>query len=310
MQEDYSDADAISEESDSEWRWVRTQRSQRFFTAALTVLAAGLAGVVWYMYPILERHDVVLSQIPLTLTDVQRDMFSLGEQTKATNAKVENWSSRQEDLRGQLNKARTELMARIDSATKQASDASAALTQRVWSEVSSQLENIKAQLARLQASNEGGRTQIAGLQQELAQVRSQVNQQGQELARVHGQVDRNAIASEPLVAAVKTTPDKFALKRVDFEVISNHGTQVAPGILLEVISTEVSAQQISGSISVIPDGRTIRLQQLKVQEPVFLTSSVDNRTRKLVITGVSTNGATGYLLVPAQSGTASHLPAE
>jgi len=317
MEKDYSNPDAIREEYQADMHWERTRRRHHFLTAFLILLTLALAGVAWYAYPILQRHDMTLSQIPATLTDVQKDLFGLGERAKAADAKLDDWSSRQEDLRSQLNKARGELMARIDSAKKQASEASTALGERIRSEVGTQLDNVKTQLARLETSRESDRQQIASLQQELAQVRSQVNQQGQELASVQGRVDRNAASSEQEIAAVKSTQlrdrgdfdaytDKFAVKRVDFEVTKNHGSQVAPGISLQVNGTDVSYQRVNGSI-LTPDRRTIWLRQLKVQEPVFLTSFADGRTRELVITRINKNGAVGYVLVPAQETAANSV---
>ena len=310
MQKDYSSPDSIREEYEADVRWERTRRRHHFFTAALILLAAGLAGVAWYAYPMLKRHDLTLSQMPASLTDVQKDLFGIGERAKATDAKVDDWSQRQEDLRSQLNKARGELMARVDSAKKQASDASTALLERVRSEVGTQIDSVKTQLARLETSRETDREQIARLQQELTQVRGQVQQQGQELASVQGRVEQNAAASEQQLASVKSTQqrdrgdfdaysDKFAVKRVDFEVTKNHSSQVAPGISLQVNGTDVSYQKVNGSV-LTPDHRTVWLRQLKVQEPVFLTSFEDGRTRELVITRVNKTGAVGYVLVPAQ----------
>lgn len=202
-------------------------------------------------------------------------------------------------------------MARIDSAKKQASDASTALIQRARSDFATQVDSIKTQLAKLETSGASDREQIARLRQELAQVRSQVNQQGQELASVQGRVTQNAAATNQEFAAVKSTQqqdrhdfdayaDKFAVKRVDFEITKNHDSTVAPGISLRVNSTDVSYQRINGSVLVAPELHTIWLRQLKVQEPVFLTSFADGRTRELVITRVNKNGAVGYVLVPAE----------
>jgi peptidoglycan hydrolase CwlO-like protein len=318
MQKDYSNPDSIREEHESELRWERARRRQHFFTAALILFAACLVGISWYAYPVLKGRDVMLSQIPQSLTDVQKDVLTLGEQAKAMDAKVDDWSSRQDELRGQLNKARGELMARINSARKQASDASTALAERVRSEVATQMDSIKTQLAKLETSRESDRDQIARLQQELAQVRGQVNQQGQELASVQGRVTQNAASTEHEVAAVQSTQqrdrhdfdayaDKFAVKRVDFEVTKNHASQVAPGISLEVNGTNVSYQKVNGSIWVIPEHRTIWLRQLKVQEPVFLSSFADGRTRELVISRVSKSGAVGYVLLPAQDDTTARV---
>jgi hypothetical protein len=141
--------------------------------------------------------------------------------------------------------------------------------------------------------------------------------QGQDLAAVQGRVTQNAASTGQELAGVKTTQerdrrdfdayaDKFAVKRVDFEVTRNHSSQVAPGIALQVNATDVSYQKVSGSI-LTPDRHTIWLRQLKVQEPVFLTSFADGRTRELVITRVNKTGAVGYVLVPAQETTTSRV---
>jgi hypothetical protein len=130
-------------------------------------------------------------------------------------------------------------------------------------------------------------------------------------------VDKNAASSEQEIAGVKATQqrdrgdfdayaDKFAVKRVDFEVTKNHSTSVAPGISLQVNGTDVSYQKVSGSI-LTPDRHTIWLRQLKVQEPIFLTSFADGRTRELVITRVNKTGAVGYVLIPAQETATSRL---
>jgi len=315
MERDYSSPDSVREEYEPDLRWDRAKRRHRILTTALILLAAALVGGAWYAYPLLKNHDLTLSQIPTTLTDVQKSVFSLGEQAKATDAKVDDWSTRQEELRGQLNRARGELMARVDSARKQASEASTALFERVRSEVATQMDSVKTQLARIETSRESDRQQIAQLQQELTQVRGQVQQQGRELASVQGRVDQNANSTDREIAAVKTTQqrdrgdfdayaDKFAVKRVDFEVTKNHSTSVAPGISLQVNATDVSYQKVSGSV-LTPDNHTIWLRQLKVQEPVFLTSFADGRTRELVITRVNKTGALGYVLVPAQDAVTS-----
>ena len=78
---------------------------------------------------------------------------------------------------------------------------------------------------------------------------------------------------------------------------------------MRVNSTDVSYQQISGSV-LASDGRTTWLRQLKVQEPVFLTSFADGRTRELVITRVNKNDVVGYVLVPAQDQATSQARAE
>jgi hypothetical protein len=69
----------------------------------------------------------------------------------------------------------------------------------------------------------------------------------------------------------------------------------------------VSYQKVSGSV-LTPDHRTIWLRQLKVQEPVFLTSFADGRTRELVFTRVNKTGAVGYVLIPSQDAVSAARP--
>jgi len=320
MLKDHLNQESIREEQEADVRWERAQRRHRVSTALLILLAAAVAGMAWYAYPRLGRHDTLLSQIPATLADMRKDVSNLDQQSKSADVKLDDWGNRQEELRGQLNKARGDLMARIDSARKQASDASTALIQRARSDFATQVDSIKTQLAKLEASGTSDREQIARLQQELAQVRSQMSQQGQELASVQGRVTQNAASNAHEFASVKSTQqqdrhdfdayaDKFAVKRVDFEVTKNRDSTVAAGISMRVNSTDVSYQQISGSV-LASDGRTTWLRQLKVQEPVFLTSFADGRTRELVITRVNKNDVVGYVLVPAQDQATSQARAE
>lgn len=318
MEKDY--LNSVQADYDADLRWERARRHHRILTAFLILLAAGLVAAAWYAYPRLSRHDALFSQMPGTLTDIRTDVSNLGDQAKSTAAKVDEWGSRQEELRSQLNKARGDLMARIDSARKQAGDTSAALIQRARSDFATQVDSIKTQLAKLETSSAGDREQIARLQEELTQVRSQMAKQGEELASVQGQVTQHAASSDQQFATVKTTQqkdrhdfdeyaDKFAVKRVDFEVAKNHQTAVAPGISVQVNSTDVSYQRLNGSV-LASDGHTVWLRQLKVQEPVFLTSFADGRTRELVITRVNKSGATGYVLMPAQDAATSPARAE
>ena len=161
MEKDY--LNSVQADYDADLRWERSRRHHRILTAFLILLAAGLVAAAWYAYPRLGRHDALLSQMPGTLTDIRTDVSNLGDQAKSTAAKLDEWSSRQEELRSQLNKARGDLMARIDSARKQAGDTSAALIQRARSDFATQVDSIKTQLAKLETSSAGDREQIARL---------------------------------------------------------------------------------------------------------------------------------------------------
>jgi hypothetical protein len=306
------DPDSVREQIEMDERWEQVRHRHRFFGVVVILLALAIAGLAWFFYPMIQRHEATLAQFP----GVQKTVDGFGDQMKAADSKLDSkladWSTRQEQLRGRMDQATRDLRTRIEAARKQTSEASTALFERIQSEVANQVDGIKTRLASLETSRDSDRTQIAGLQQELGQVRSQLADQAKELATVRGQVDQNAAATDRQLAGVKENQqhdrrdfdaftDKVAMRRVDFEVSKHHSRELAPGISLGVDGTDVSYQRISGWVWVMPDKKTIWLRQQRTQDPVVLSNTPDGRKRELVITSVAKDSVVGYVVVPAAS---------
>lgn len=239
MPRQYPTPESLRDAYEFDLRLEQMRRQQRLLTATVLLLAAALIGFGWYAYPILKGRSARLADFPQSLTNLQKDVFTLTEQARATNAKLDDWSSRQEDLRSQLNKARGEFTGRV----------------------------------------EGGGPDPASAERSSRVAKS-------------------------------AAPSQLGVKRIEFELAKNHGRQVAPGIAVEITGTDARAQRVTGSVRVIPQNRTIRLRQQKTQDPVFLTSFADGRTRELVITRVTNTGAAGYVLAPAEAISANRGPGE
>lgn len=236
MPKQYPTPESLRDAYEFDVRLEQMRRTQLFLTAAVVLLAGGLIGFALYAYPILKSRNAVLTEVPQLLTSLQKDVFTLGEQARATSAKLEDWGGRQDQLRAQLNKARGELI---------------------------------------------GRPEDTGQPTDLA------------------------------TAGVKSVPnrgsaDKSGVKRVEFELTKNHGRQIVPGIQVELTDTDARNQRVTGSVLLTLERRTIPLRQHKVQEPVFLSSFADGRTRELVITRVTNAGAAGFVLVPAEANSATN----
>jgi sortase A len=90
--------------------------------------------------------------------------------------------------------------------------------------------------------------------------------------------------------------------KVRFEVLKSHSRELAPGISMGLTGTDVAGLRVDGWMWVMPDRRTIRLRQQRALEPVVFYR--DGGKRELVITRVSTNSVSGYLIVPALHATA------
>lgn len=86
------------------------------------------------------------------------------------------------------------------------------------------------------------------------------------------------------------------LRKVRFEVLKSHSRELAPGISMGLTGTDVAGLRVDAWMWVMPDRRTIRLRQQRALEPVIFYR--EGGKRELVITNVSVNSVSGYLIVP------------
>jgi LPXTG-site transpeptidase (sortase) family protein len=101
----------------------------------------------------------------------------------------------------------------------------------------------------------------------------------------------------PPYEAPSSTGSRPDVRRVMFDVGVNRVQQLAPGIWVGLDSADASRSTVEGWVRIEP-GRTIRMREYDVQQPVFFIGD-DGKERELVILSVSANSMRGYLLVPS-----------
>jgi chaperonin cofactor prefoldin len=288
-----------------EERWEADRRRHRIFGMGGVVLALAIIGLVWYAYPLLTRHDLALTQFP-------KAVDSLGDRVTDVSAKVENWTSVQQDLRDQVSKLGHQMGTQMQAMRKRAQETSTELFRRVQAQIDSQIQGLQTRLARLESANEGDQMRLATLQRELGQMRGEMAKQAEELSAVRRDMDQRGSDHENQLASlsdrqqrdrrdVDTITQKLAVERVGFEVTKNHSRELVPGISLGITGTDVLYRRASGWVWVMPDRRTIWLRGKGAQEPVVFYGVKDGKRRELVITNVAKNSVTGYLLLPKET---------
>jgi chaperonin cofactor prefoldin len=288
-----------------EERWEADRRRHRIFGVGGVVLALAIIGSIWYAYPLLTRHDQVLTQF----AGVPKVVDALGDRMQDVNNKVENWTSDQQDLRNQVAKLGHQMGTQIQAIRKRAQETSTELLRRVQAQIDGQIQSMQARLARVESASEGDQMRLATLQGEVGQLRGEMAKQAEELSAVRRDMDRRGSDHENQLASlsdreqrdrrdVDTIAQKLAVERVGFEVTKNHSRELAPGISLGITGTDVLYRRASGWIWVMPDRRTIWLRGKGAQEPVIFYGVKDGRKRELVITNVANGSVTGYLLLP------------
>jgi sortase A len=87
-------------------------------------------------------------------------------------------------------------------------------------------------------------------------------------------------------------------RRVAFQVAERHSRELAPGISIGLSGTDPHRRVVNGWMWVLQDRRTIWLRDQLANEPIVFYVYSDGKPRKLVITSVSANSISGYLVVP------------
>ena len=294
-----------SERHEMEEHWDTVRRRHRFLGIVGLLLVLAMIGLVWYAYPELRRHDALFAQ----LSGVQPVVDKLVDRAKEVDAKIESAASNQQDLRNQVAGIGERMETRIQALRRQVQETSAVLLHRVQAEVDNRLKGVETQLARLETASDRDETHVAQLQQQLTEVRREMAKQAGELNAVRRDMEQNGAIQDRRLAALngreeldRRDVDTVALKlnpeRVDFEITKNHSQELAPGISLGITGTDVLYRRVSGWMWVMPDRRTIWLRQQGAQQPVVFYGTKDGKRREIVITNVTKNSVSGYLLLP------------
>jgi hypothetical protein len=297
------------ERLDVEERWETVHRHHRIQGVGLLLVALALGGGGWYGYRALQRHEGALAQFP----GVQKVVDAIGDQVKQTDQKLASWADDQQSLRDQMAKLGQKMETRVTSVAKAMQESSAEVYRRVQAQIDERLQRVDTRLTRIEASSESQQIRIAELQQEVGDVRSQAARQADELAAVRSKMEESAATHERQLSRLQQSEEadrhdvdaighKLAVHRVDFEVTKNHSRELAEGISLDVTSTDPLHRSVSGWMWVMPDRRTIWLKGQNAGQPVVFYGREDSKKRELVITNVTKNSVTGYLLLPGESG--------
>lgn len=278
----------------------------RWVVIFLVAIATG--GLCWYGYPALKQVPALAAQIP----GLQKSFEGVSARLADVDSRIQKWATGQQQLKEHVAQVETAMAGRVQAARKQAQAVSEKVYERLEGEMAAQKQAVDAKLARLESQNE---TDYAKLQTEVATLREENARQAEQLRNVRAEIERDgANRDQQLVSLnqqvgreasdVESINNKLAVKRVDFEVTRDHSQQLADGVSLGVTGTDVSHRRVNGWLWIMPDRRTIWLRGQSAQEPVVYYGYRDGKRREVVITNVAKNSVSGYVLLPADNGSA------
>jgi hypothetical protein len=262
----------------------------------LMVVLLGLIGASGYLYRGLRKNNVRLSQVP----EILQSVTTLGGRLDATEAKLHDLTA---DWDGLTNRV-AELGGKIDSGLKATRNQTRELVGQAERRLNATMDQrgkaVDARLNDVESIQRQERAQLAQLNDQLrgqvSSLREQLNADhentGRDLAGLQGQVTNNE-------GNLQTLVQQLHRGKVTFEIVKNNPTELAPGVTLTVLKTDVSYQRFRGYVSLTNEGKTLWLNNLSAKESVDLFSQHSNHPYSLVVTAVNDDGVAGYLLLPA-----------
>jgi hypothetical protein len=289
--------------TDKQWRAVVLR--DRILALCGFILALAIFGIGWYAYPRLQWQTDANTQIK----NVQTTIDGLGDRIKAAESKFDIQSKDQQGLRNQMATLSGRLNVRIANARKELEKSTNEMFRQAQARIDDQTRGVQARMTRLESSNSDANTQVADLRRELGQVRSEMAQQENDLRAVRREMRNDAVTLQ--LANLKNSEERdrkdvnsiinsLDLRRVAFEAKKNQNLQLAPGVSLKVTGTDVEHRRVNGWMWLMPDRRTLWLRGQNTQEPIIFYGYQDGKKRELVITNVTKNDVTGYLLLPKE----------
>ncbi len=260
------------------------RRRQSRLTSLVALLLLALAGLGVYAYFTLNKLELPLSQFPA----LQQTIAAVDQRVVAAEDKLAGWTGDWDQLRARVSSVEAQLQQNLNLANQNAQELTAQLHQRVQAEMDERWQPLDARLTQLESQRELERARVDQVEQQVAALRSDT---GRDLSVLNEATIRNERDLTQLAQQVKRD-------RVDFELAEDSTRELAPGISMRVTSTDVSYQRIKGWLWLLPDRRTIRVQNLGAQQALVFHVRGNDVPHELVITRVSKDAVAGYLLLP------------
>ncbi|MGO8816542.1 MAG: hypothetical protein ACLQVG_18050 [Terriglobia bacterium] len=262
----------------------------------LMVLVLALVGAAAYGYLVLHSNHIRVTQVPRMLGSIT----TLGGRMDATEAKLRGLAANTDGVASRLAVLDGKVDSGLRAARGQTREMVGQATSHLQAEMDQRGDAVDTRLRGIESAQKHDQAQLAQLNEELqqqvaslqAQLTSAQQSTGRDLANVQEQTRNNQ-------ADLQTLQQNLHRNKMTFELVKDSPTELAPGVTLTILKTDVSYQRFNGYISLTNEGKTMWLKNLSAQEPVDLYSRQFNHPYSLVVTAVNADGVAGYLLLPA-----------
>jgi DNA-binding transcriptional MerR regulator len=194
------------------------------------------------------------------------------------------------------------LSARLEQAQRTTRDLGVSLRREVRSVMSAQAEQNETRFAKLETSFDRETLQRTQLEREVAQLNRQlaaandnINSLQNATTRESQQLRQEIHATDGRLTQVASFNNR---PRERFEVSRGETQEIAPNILLHITRIDVRYRRFAGWVQLVDQGRFLWLRDQGALESIGFYAGEMPLRHDLIVTGLTSSGATGYLIFP------------
>lgn len=263
---------------------------------AIATLAVALAVAAGYGYSVISTHNDELAELSARLNSYS----GLPQRLNRIEAGLNALNGGQETLAAHVQKMDSGWNSGLNSVRMRSAELVAYTHLKEHAELNQRTANLNEQIADVASREHLELVHIAALEEELAHARQElaIARTGytQELAALHDQ----QTSSQREIASLT---NELSREQIDFLAERNRDAEVVQGISLHLTGTDQTHQRFRGWIWIEGSRRRIWVRNHPTELPVVFYTKPGGMAYELVVTGVSREGVSGYLLVPAKAST-------
>ncbi len=263
---------------------------------AIATLTVALAVAAGYGYSVISKYNDELAKLSARVNSYS----GVPQQLNRLDAGLNKWSAGQENLGAQIRKMDAGWNSGLDNVRLHSAELVAYTHRKEHAELNQRTANLNEQIAEIASREHLERAHIAELEKKLANARQELAiakaSYTQGLATLHAQ----QISSQH---EIESLTDVLSREQIDFLAEKNQDAEVAQGVSLHLTGTDQTHQRFRGWIWIEGSRRRIWIRNHPTELPVVFYTKPGGTAYELVVTKVSREGVSGYLLVPAKAST-------
>lgn len=262
---------------------------------ALAVLAVALAVAVAYGYSVISKQNTEL----MRLSRRTSLLGAMPERVGSLETLLNRSNVRQAMLAARVQNMDSDLRSGLDQVGLRAAGMAANTRQSAERDLNQRAAALNAEMGHITAQQRAQLSLIAQLKSELANTQMELASARSEYTRELAALREQQISSKQAIYSLNNV---LSTDQVVFEAEKNHDAEIAQGIALHLTGTDKAHQKFRGWIQVDGGRHTIWVRNHPAELPVVFYPKPGGESYELVVTKVSPDGVSGYLLVPGDTG--------